>query len=124
VYAGSLKTLLLKTLLFCRYLKYTPEQAQTEKHVFLAYIAPAHYNAIASDEPSRASLLSGAPSTLANGISRKRKTSPASPAAGSVRKEEETEEEEGEKEERRKRSARKPEWPPRTTRHSLKRTRT
>lgn len=27
------------------YLKYTPEQQKTSKHVFLAYISPAHYNA-------------------------------------------------------------------------------
>ena len=113
---------------FCRYLEYTPEHLQTEKHVFLAYISPAHYNAITSDEPNNA-----ATSTCAD-AGKKRKTSPASTAAaaaaGSAREEENEGEGEGEgdeveedpeEEDGRTRSART-EWRPRMTRQSVKRT--
>lgn len=101
------------------YLKYTPDKMQTRKHVFLAYISPAHYNGITSTR-AKASLgvSSSSPDTVGGAcksLKRRRQLTRSSRLVRDDvgRKEEEGEEEEGEEEEE--------EVPQRNTRQSKRR---
>ena len=98
------------------YLKYTPDKVHTRKHVFLAYISPAHYNGITAADLSGASRSASPLLRPAAGASRRvRASAPNRKRSRGVRDDEGRQEEEEEVAEEEK------EVQPRVTRQSKKR---